>query len=178
MSFGPLKIRVYGDPCLQEKSKAVKEVGPVERMLIASMFETVTACKGVGLAAPQVGINEQIFVIDTGKEVMAVINPKIFKSAGSEVMEEGCLSIPRVMVDVKRAKSIWVEFVDEHNRKVRGRLNGIVARIFQHEFDHLNGKLILDYLSPKDRAKVLSLMKQGLLTQEDEGSDAVGKRKI
>jgi len=93
-------------------------------------------------------------------------------------MEEGCLSIPRVMVDVKRAKSIWVEFVDEHNRKVRGRLNGIVARIFQHEFDHLNGKLILDYLSPKDRAKVLSLMKQGLLTQEDEGSDAVGKRKI
>jgi peptide deformylase len=179
MSFGPLKIRIYGDPCLVEKSKAVKEVGPVERMLIESMFETVTACKGVGLAAPQVGINEQIFVIDTGKEIMAVINPKIFKSLGSEVMEEGCLSIPRVMVDVKRAKSIWVEYTDEHNRKVRGRLNGIVARIFQHEFDHLQGKLILDYLSAKDRAKVLSLMKKGLLTQEeDEGIDVGNKRKI
>ena len=80
--FGPLKIRLYGDPCLEIKSKAVKEVGPVERMLIAAMFETVIACKGVGLAAPQVGINEQIFVVDTGQEVFAAINPKIIKSAG------------------------------------------------------------------------------------------------
>src|SRR5580698_3385476 len=102
MMFGPLKIRYYGDPCLETKSKAVKEVGPVERMLIAAMFETMVACKGVGLAAPQVGINEQIFVVDTGKDAFAVINPKIIKSSGTDLMEEGCLSIPRVLVDVKR----------------------------------------------------------------------------
>src|SRR5208282_5187094 len=123
MVFGPLKIRLYGDPCLQIKSKPVKEVGPVERMLIAAMFETMIACKGVGLAAPQVGINEQIFVVDTGKEIFAVINPKILRTSGSEVMEEGCLSIPRVQVDVKRPKTVWVEFTDEQNRKVRAQLN-------------------------------------------------------
>jgi len=166
MAFGPLKIRLYGDPCLEAKSKAVKEVGPVERMLIAAMFETVIACKGVGLAAPQVGINEQIFVVDTGKEVFAAINPKIIKTAGKEVMEEGCLSIPRVVVEVKRAKTVWVEFIDQENVQVRAQLNGLTARVFQHEYDHLQGKLILDYLSPKDRSKVVSQMKKSLLAGE------------
>src|ERR1039457_2784412 len=135
MMFGPLKIRLYGDPCLEAKSKPVKEVGPVERMLITAMFETMVACRGVGLAAPQVGINEQIFVVDTGKEVFAAINPKIIKSAGSDVMEEGCLSIPRVLVDIKRAKNIWVEFTNEENREVRAQLNGLTAKVFFHEYD-------------------------------------------
>ena len=158
--FGPLKIRLYGDPCLEIKSKAVKEVGPVERMLIAAMFETVIACKGVGLAAPQVGINEQIFVVDTGKEVFAAVNPKIIKTTGKEIMEEGCLSIPRVLVEVKRAKTVWVEFTDQENRHVHTQLNGLGAKVFQHEYDHLQGKLILDHLSPKDRSKVLSQVKK------------------
>ncbi len=178
MTFGPLKIRLYGDPCLEKKSKAVKEVGPVERMLIAAMFETMIACKGVGLAAPQVGINEQIFVLDTGKEVFAAINPKIIKTAGSEVMEEGCLSIPRVLVDIKRAKTVWVEFTDEENAQVRARLNGLAAKVFQHEFDHLHGKLILDYLSPKDRTRILSEMKNGSYTGNVLGDEDDNKRKI
>jgi len=164
MQFGPLKIRYYGDPCLVTKSKAVKEVGPVERMLIAAMFETMVASRGVGLAAPQVGINEQIFVVDTGKEVFAVINPRIIKTAGSEVMEEGCLSIPRVLVDIKRAKTVWVEFTDEENHLVRAQLNGLVAKVFQHEYDHLHGKLILDYLPHRERAKIVSQIKKGALT--------------
>lgn len=164
MVFGPLKIRLFGDPCLESKSKAVREVGPVERMLISAMFETMIACKGVGLAAPQVGINEQIFVVDTGKEVFAAINPKIIKTAGSEVMEEGCLSIPRVHVDVKRAKIIWVEFSDEENRLVRAKLSGLTAKVFQHEYDHLQGKMILDYLTPKDRSRIVSQIKSGSFT--------------
>jgi peptide deformylase len=171
MEFGPLKIRLYGDPCLETKSKTVKEVGPVERMLISAMFETMVACRGVGLAAPQVGINEQIFVVDTGKEVFAVINPKIIKVAGNEVMEEGCLSIPRVLVDVKRAKTVWVEFTDVENRHVRAQLKGLVAKVFQHEYDHLQGKLILDYLPPKDRLKILSQMKKGSYTGNVLGQD-------
>ena len=161
MEFGPLKIRLFGDPCLEAKSKAVKEVGPVERMLVAAMFETMTACRGVGLAAPQVGINEQIFVVDTGKEFFAAVNPKVIKAAGSEVMEEGCLSIPRVLVDIKRAKTVWVEFTDLENRQVRAQLNGLAAKVFQHEYDHLQGKLIIDYLPPRDRSKVLLQMKKG-----------------
>jgi peptide deformylase len=171
MSFGPLKIRIYGDPCLEKKSKAVKEVGPVERMLISAMFETMIACKGVGLAAPQVGINEQIFVVDTGKEIFAAINPKIIKGTGSEVMEEGCLSIPRVLVDVKRAKSLWVEFIDQENRLIRAQLSGLTAKVFQHEYDHLQGKLIIDYLSPRDRTKVLAQMKKVSLNDNDIGQE-------
>jgi len=178
MVFGPLKIRLYGDPCLESKSKAVKQVGPVERMLISAMFETVIASKGVGLAAPQVGINEQIFVVDTGKEVFAAINPKILKSTGTEVMEEGCLSLPRVLVDIKRAKNIWVEFTDEENRQVRAQLNGLVARVFLHEFDHLQGKLILDHLSLKDRTKIASQIKKGTFTGKVLGDDDDSKRRI
>lgn len=174
MVFGVLKIRLYGDPCLRAKSKPVKEVGAVERMLIAAMFETVNACKGVGLAAPQVGINEQIFVVNTEKEVFAVINPKILKGIGSEVMqegclsvpsqevlEEGCLSVPHVLVDIQRPKIVWVEFTDGENRHVQAKLSGLVARVFQHEYDHLQGKLILDYLPAKERQKVLAQMKDG-----------------
>jgi len=176
--FGPLKIRLYGDPCLEAKSKPVKEVGPVERMLISAMFETMEACRGVGLAAPQVGINEQIFVVDTGKEVFAAINPKIIRSAGSEVMEEGCLSIPRVLVDVKRVKNVWVEFTDQNNRQVRTQLSGLTARVFLHEHDHLHGKLILDYLSQKDRARIVSQIKNGSYTGKVLGDDNDNKRKI
>jgi peptide deformylase len=177
MEFGPLKIRLYGDPCLEAKSRVVKQVGPVERMLISAMFETMTACRGVGLAAPQVGINEQIFVVDTGQEVFAAINPKIIKSTGSEVMEEGCLSIPRVLVDIKRAKNVWVEFTNEENTQVRAKLNGLVARVFLHEYDHLQGKLILDYLSPKDRTKMVAQIKKGSLTGEEKPRSLAGEKK-
>ena len=178
MEFGPLKVRLYGDPCLETRSKPVKEVGPVERMLISAMFETMIAYKGVGLAAPQVGISEQIFVVDTGKAIFAAINPKVIKSTGSDVMEEGCLSIPRVLVDIKRAKNVLVEFTDLNNRQVRAQLNGLEARVFLHEFDHLQGKLILDYLSPKDRTRIESQMKKGALTGKVLGDDDDNRRKI
>ena len=133
-----LKVRLYGDPCLTTKSKPVKEVGPAERMLIASMFETMQAQKGIGLAAPQVGINEQIFVVDTGRDVLAVINPKILRAVGSEVGEEGCLSIPHLQVNIKRAKEIEVEFIDEENQSVRAKVSGLLAKVFQHEHRSLN----------------------------------------
>ncbi|MDE1920188.1 MAG: peptide deformylase [Candidatus Omnitrophica bacterium] len=178
MEFGPLKVRLYGDPCLEAKSKPVKEVGPVERMLISAMFETMAAYKGVGLAAPQVGINEQIFVVDTGKETFVVVNPKIVKSVGHDVMEEGCLSIPRVLVDVKRAKTVWVEYIDAANRRVRAQLNGLVAKVFQHEYDHLQGKLILDYLNPRDRSKILSQLKNGSYVGKVLGDDDAYRTKI
>jgi peptide deformylase len=178
MVFGPLKIRLYGDPCLEVKSKPVKEVGPVERMLISAMFETMVACKGVGLAAPQVGINEQIMVVDTGKEAFAAVNPKFIKTTGSEAMEEGCLSVPRVLVDIKRAKNALVEFTDQDNHRVRVQLNGFVARVFLHEYDHLQGKLILDHLQPKDRARIISQMKKGSYTGNVLGGDDDNTRKI
>jgi len=148
-----LRIRTYGDPCLRKKSKPVTEVGPSERFLINAMIDTMHAYKGIGLAAPQVGINEQIFVVDTGDGAFAVINPHIVKKLGSDVMEEGCLSIPEVLVKVKRAESIVVEYMDENNRKVERKCFGLLAKVIQHETDHLNGKLIIDYASLAEKLK-------------------------
>jgi peptide deformylase len=169
--FGSLKVRILGDACLRQKSKPVKEVGPVERMLIAALFETMQAHKGIGLAAPQVGINEQIFVIDTGKDAFAVINPKILKATGQDEMQEGCLSIPNLQVKISRAKSIEVEFTDETNRRVRAKLSGLAAKVFQHEHDHLMGKLIIDYLSPAQQKKALKQIKEG--ASEDKVNEHV-----
>jgi peptide deformylase len=93
-------------------------------------------------------------------------------------MEEGCLSIPRVLVDVKRAKTVWVEFTDLENRHVRAQLTGLTAKVFQHEYDHLQGKLILDYLSAKERAKITSQLKDGSYVGKVLGDDDDKRRKI
>lgn len=148
-----LKIRTYGDPCLRKKSKAVKDVGPSERFLINAMIETMRSYKGIGLAAPQIGLNEQIFVADIGDGPMVFINPQITKRTGEDVMEEGCLSIPDVLIKVKRAQSIEVIFTDENNRKMQLKCGGLLAKVIQHETDHLNGKLIIDYSSIPEKLK-------------------------
>ena len=148
-----LRIRTYGDPCLRKKSKAVKEVGPSERFLINAMIETMRLHKGIGLAAPQVGLNEQIFVADVGDGPFVVINPRILKKSGSDVMEEGCLSIPDVLVKIKRAESVVVSYVDENNRPVERKCDGLLAKVVQHEADHLNGKLIIDHATLAEKFK-------------------------
>lgn len=164
VALGPLKVRLYGDPCLRQKSKPVKAIGPVERLLISAMFETMQAHKGIGLAAPQVGVNEQIFVVDTGKDAFAVINPKILKVSGHDESEEGCLSIPNLQVMISRAKMVDVEFTDENGQAVRARLSGLAAKVFQHENDHLQGKLIVDYLPSAQQKKAIKLIKDGAYT--------------
>ncbi len=152
-------VRIYGDSCLRKKSSPVKKVGPSERILIASMIETMNDHKGVGLAAPQVGINEQIFVADVGDGPMAFVNPQIKKKRGSEVMEEGCLSIPGVLVDIKRPKNIVVHYLDENNKKVEREFDGLLARVIQHETDHLKGKLIIDYAGWYQKLKLKRQLK-------------------
>lgn len=154
-----LKIRLYGDPCLRKKSVPVKEAGSVERILIQAMIETMLKNKGVGLAAPQVGINQRIFVADIGEGPIAVINPKIVKKTGAMTMQEGCLSIPGVTVAVKRAKSIMVKYIDENNREIERRFDDLLARVILHETDHLDGKLIVDYASLSEKRKLKEKLK-------------------
>lgn len=159
MSITELKIRIYGDPCLREKCKKVKEVGPAERMLIQGMIAAMQEQKGVGLAAPQVGINQRIFVADIGNGPTAFINPKISKSSGKEPLEEGCLSIPGVTVTVERATKIVVQYLDASNEKQEEVFEDLMARVVQHEFDHLDGKLILDYAAGEEKEKVEEQLK-------------------
>ena len=150
-----LKVRLYGDPCLRKKSLPVKHVGPVERLLIASMIDTMEQHKGVGLAAPQVGINERIIVVDIGNGPIAIINPQIVRRfPSSNYMEEGCLSIPGITVNIKRPQKILIKYINEHNRPVERVCEDLLARVVLHETDHLNGKLIVDYVPLTDRAKL------------------------
>ena len=154
MTITKLKIRLYGDPCLRKKSISVKDIGPSERLLIKSMLETMYAYKGIGLAAPQVGINQRILVADIGDGPVVIINPVIVRKSGNAVMEEGCLSIPGINVDIRRAERIIVKYLDHNNRLVERHFHDLMARVILHETDHLNGKLIIDYASFTQRRKL------------------------
>lgn len=147
MSVIRLKIRLYGDACLRGKCEKVDRVESAERMLIEAMVKTMRVEKGIGLAAPQVGVNRQLFVTNVGGADMVFVNPKIIRRSGKAVMEEGCLSIPGVHVYVRRPEKIWVRFMDENNHVHEREYNDLMARVIQHETDHLQGKLIVDYAS-------------------------------
>lgn len=152
-----MTIRIYGDPCLRKKSAEVKSIGPGERLFIKALMAAMYENKGVGLAAPQVGINQQIFVADTGDGMgpQAFINPKLVKkSTITQKMEEGCLSIPGVNISVKRPAKILVKYTDEDGQLIEREMDGLLARVFQHESDHLHGKLIIDYASLTQKAKI------------------------
>jgi len=140
-----LTIRTDDDPCLRRKSAPVKSVGPGERMLMEAMLSAMYAAKGIGLAAPQVGINQKIFVMDSGEGPFFIVDPQILRRSGFECMEEGCLSLPGKVVNVRRAKTIRVRYLDQDNRAVERTFSGLAARVFLHENDHLLGKLIVDY---------------------------------
>lgn len=159
MVLTPLKIRLYGDPCLRKKSRPVGTVGPSERMLIESMIATMHQAKGVGLAAPQVGINQRFFVVDVGNGPMAIINPKISKKIGSDILEEGCLSIPEVTVMIERPQQITVKYMNENGELKEMTCKDLLARVIQHETDHLDGKLIVDYASHKDKLQFKDQLK-------------------
>lgn len=149
-----LAIRVYGDPCLRRKSESISEIGASERILSKAMLEAMHQGDGVGLAAPQVGINKQIFVADIGEGPVVVVNPRVMKKSGTESVEEGCLSLPGITVKVRRPRTIVVQYRDEDNHPVERTLSGLMARVFLHETDHLFGKLIIDYAHWRQRAKL------------------------
>ena len=156
-----LKVRLYGDSCLRKKSVVVTSIGAAERMLIISMIATMHEHKGIGLAAPQVGINQRILVADIadGKGPIVVINPQILKRYGSNYMEEGCLSIPGVIVNIRRSQEVLVRYRDENNKEIENIFVDLLARVIQHETDHLAGKLIIDYASLLQKRKLKEQLK-------------------
>lgn len=165
-----LKIRTFGDPCLRKKSTPVKEVGAPERMLIDAMLFTISEKEtDIGLAASQVGINKQIFVVDLPDFPHVFINLKIIKIQGKEAVEEGCLSFPGIAFKVTRPKKIWVEYLDQDNKKCHLTCEGLYARVILHENDHVHGKLIVDYAQKADLLK----QKEALASLEEETKKAL-----
>ena len=137
-------IRTEGDPVLEKICKPVKEITPRIRQLIDDMLDTMYDAAGVGLAAPQVGVLRRIAVVDVseeGEEPVILINPEVIESEGEQTGEEGCLSVPGVAGKVTRPESVKVRSLDMNLEAVIYEAEGLKARAFCHEIDHLDGKL-------------------------------------
>lgn len=139
-----LDILKAGSPILKQKAVAVTKVSTKIRDLIQSMTETMYAADGVGLAAPQVGVSQRIIVVDAGDGLLCLINPVIIKAEGKESNAEGCLSVPGIYGDVERYTHVVVEALDPKGKIVRIAAEGLLARVLQHEMDHLEGVLFID----------------------------------
>jgi len=155
-----LKIRLFGDPFLRKKSRRVLQVNDEHRRILSEMARIMYDSQGIGLAAPQVGISEAMIVVDAGSGLYKLVNPQVANKAGSQALEEGCLSIPGVCIKVKRAARIAVEGLDENARPVRIEAEGLLACVFQHEIEHLKGKLIVDYASFFKRLKIKNKLQE------------------
>lgn len=141
------------DEILRKISSPVEKVGKNEKNLIKNLFDTMYASKGIGLAAIQIGIPKRIVVIDVSnkdqeKKPICLINPIILKkSSDTSVYEEGCLSIPNTFIEIERPKTIWIKYIDQNGEKNEIKLDGLLSTCAQHEIQHCDGKLIIDFLS-------------------------------
>lgn len=151
-------IHPLEEPILRAPNTPITQFGDELQILIEDMFETMYTAKGIGLAAPQIGINQQLAVIDVTSdrsETWCLINPEIIWREGEALLEEGCLSIPGAQASVPRALKVKVKALDRTGKPYEIEADGLLAHCIQHELDHLNGKLFIDYLSPlkKQRAR-------------------------
>lgn len=152
-----LSILEFPDPRLRKTARRVSKVDDDLRRLIDDMFETMYAAPGIGLAATQVNIHRRLFIADVSAdqtEPYALINPEILEKDGVIVTEEGCLSVPGYYEEVERAEHIRVRFENRNGEQVEMEAKGLLAVCIQHEVDHLDGKLFVDYLSEARRQQI------------------------
>ncbi|MCG9127339.1 peptide deformylase [Candidatus Poribacteria bacterium] len=150
----PLQLRYYGDPVLRKRAEPVQEVTYEEVKLADDMLKTLYFTEvGIGLAATQVGVLKRFLIVDIREEeedetgLFMLFNPEILNSDGEDIAEEGCLSIPDLREDVKRPEKIVVRAIDLQNQSLEFEADGLLARVLQHEIDHLNGTLFIDRIS-------------------------------
>jgi len=149
-------IRTFGDPVLTSKAAAVAEIDGKIARLVDDMFDTLyDSDSGIGLAAPQIGVQKQIFVWEMDEQPMVVINPEIVESSGEWVYDEGCLSIPGLYVEMLRPKQVLMRGLDLDGNTVEIEADELAGRLFQHEIDHLNGVLMFDRMTPEQRKEAL-----------------------
>lgn len=155
------EIRTFGDPVLVTRAAEVTDInGKIVRM-IDEMFDTLyDSDSGIGLAAPQVGIQRQIFVWDMEDDPQVIINPKIVESEGEWVYDEGCLSIPGLFVEMTRPKKVLMRGLDLDGNEIDIEADELEARLFQHELDHLNGVLMFDRMQPDQRSRAMAEYKK------------------
>ena len=159
-----IPMRVLPDPVLRQKSKRVRIIGDSVQRLIDDMLETMHAVPGrVGLAAPQVGVPLRVIVIGIPEEEdIVLINPEVVRRTDERPVDEGCLSVPGYIGEIKRAESVTVKGLDRNGKKIRIKANGLLAQALQHEIDHLNGMLYIDQVESGDKLRKIEPEETGL----------------
>ena len=163
------KVRVYGDPVLRKKAEPVTVFDEALSEFVESMVDTMFEHNGIGLAAPQVGVSERVITIDASfgesvDNIMVLINPEILHVEGEISLEEGCLSVPGVWEEVVRPEKVTVHYSDVNGEEQKINADGMLARVIQHEYDHLEGILFVDRISSVKRtilAKTLKSIAEG-----------------
>jgi peptide deformylase len=153
-------IRTFGDPVLKQRAREVTELDGDLARLVHTMYETMYEAVGVGLAAPQVGMQKRIFTYDVGDGPQVMINPVVTEAEGEWVHEEGCLSVPGLHFDVVRPQRVTVEGIDLDGRDVVIEDDDFLGRVFLHEIDHLDGLLVLDRVDSAVRKQALREMRE------------------
>ena len=160
------QIRTYGDPVLKSKASEVSDINGKIARLVDDMFDTLyESDSGIALAAPQIGVQKQIFVWDVDDQHMAIINPQIVESSGEWVYDEGCLSIPGLYVEMLRPNNVLVRGYTVDGDEVEIEAGELMGRLFQHEIDHLQGVLMFDRMTPEQR-KALAASRQNTLSSK------------
>ena len=164
-----LRVTKYGEPILRQKLKPVnyEELAPRLPQLLADMEETCLAVRGVGLAANQIGLPLRLALIllpgekdEDPPTKYVIINPETIAKNGERIEEEGCLSLPGLWAEVKRATDVTLSYIDEHGQAQTKRARGLLAKAFQHEVDHLDGKLFIDLVDPTLKPEVKKVIKK------------------
>lgn len=142
----------YPGSVLRQRAKRVRNIDSSIQRLIDDMIETMHATRGVGLAAPQIGVPLRVIVIELpGEETVALVNPEIIKRSGERLVEEGCLSVPGYRGEIKRSTRVTARGWDRKGREVRIKAEGLMAEALEHEIDHLNGVLYIDHVESPDK---------------------------
>jgi peptide deformylase len=167
-------IRIYPDPILRKRAQAIENIDGRIKEIADRMAKVMYANKGIGLAAPQIGIPSQIIAVDLGAGLDILINPEILEGQGESVLEEGCLSLPTIEVPVKRMDKVLIQAWNVEGKELSLELSEFQARVYQHEIDHLNGILIIHHISRLKRELLIKRMVKDLKRSQKKGSVLYG----
>lgn len=162
----PYAIRIIGDPVLNERAAEVDEINGALVRLAEDMLTTMYEAPGLGLAAPQVGVQKRLFVYDAGDGPAVLVNPVISESSGEWAYEEGCLSVPGLSWEIIRPKEIHLTGYDLDGNEVSFEADELLARLFQHELDHLDGVLLLEHLDEDQRKAAKKALREQTMARE------------
>jgi peptide deformylase len=162
----PYQVRVFGDPVLRKVAEEITDVDGKLVKLAEDMLDTMYAEPGLGLAAPQVGVGRRLFVYDIGDGPEVIVNPVISEARGEWVYEEGCLSVPGLYWEIVRPKEIHLTGYDLDGNEISLEADELLARLFQHELDHLDGVMLIDHLDDETRKAAMRTLRETFIDRD------------